>query len=125
METNVVNNKKDSLLGCPAFTEGCPYSSEETMVAWLAENRPETLEKCPAFSEGCPFKGAADLDEMKKIIGGMPESHKGAGPQHAQLVNMFKVMGGVTDSVRVVCLFFESPPSGAAMRNKQLEVNHH
>ena len=71
------------------------------MVAWLKQNRPETLEKCPAFNDGCPFKGASTEDEMKQIMEALPESHRGSGgPQHAALVDMFNVMGAVTDSVR-------------------------
>ena len=76
------------------------------MVAWLKQNRPETLEKCPAFNDGCPFKGASSEDEMKKIMEALPESHRGSGgPQHAALVDMFNVMGAVTDSVRCLIRF--------------------
>jgi len=85
---------------CPAFEGGCPYASEEEMVAWLKQHRPDVLDKCPAFSEGCPFRGAQSIDELRRILQDLPESHTQAGSQHNVLVDMFSTLHHASAKVK-------------------------
>lgn len=50
---------------CPAFREGCPFSSFSRLE----------VAGCPAFSAGCPFKGARTASELVTVLKEVPESH--------------------------------------------------
>jgi len=47
------------------------------------------LQQCPAFQEGCPFKSAETVDDMRKVFEKLPPSHTHHGsPQHDSLLHM-------------------------------------
>jgi len=62
---------------CPAFTDGCPYASNDNMVEWIKDKRDDATKVCPAFKDGCPFMEVGDMDALRKQLEALPPSHAG------------------------------------------------
>jgi heme oxygenase len=70
--------------GCPAFSEGCPFSKlltagedAVTIIPEVLASLPkEIADKCPAFKNGCPFKEEASVEELYNHMAEMPATHR-------------------------------------------------
>lgn len=99
---------------CPAFQAGCPYASDDHMLAWIKSKRLDAVKSCPAFKEGCPFHEVQDLASLCCELEKLPPSHAGAGrngeveaddastrPEaHAALLDMLQAVHKASQTVK-------------------------
>lgn len=64
--------------GCPAFTEGCPFSGiDMSSLPQIVDALPKGLaDKCVAFQDGCPFRGSDSVEALYNRLSEMPVSHR-------------------------------------------------
>jgi len=64
--------------GCPAFSEGCPFSKADAHILpiMIAELPASIMEKCPAFKDGCPFKENDSVETLYNKLSDMPSTHQ-------------------------------------------------
>lgn len=96
--------------GCPAFSDGCPFSKEtvekypDALKAVLAAIPQETVGKCPAFKDGCPFKEDDSVEALYNHLSEMPPSHRmGQGepsPAAAAVMSTFQMVHEASKSLK-------------------------
>ena len=109
----------------PSLRSNLPLCTVGQTKTWTEENKAAALGKCDAFKDGaCPFKGAESLDEIKKVMAAMPESHSVAGGEsHGALVHLFGALHASSANVKKTvgeCPIFSAsgcPFRGAACSN--------
>lgn len=96
--------------GCPAFTDGCPYAKNQSVVEWINSTRGAGSNgACPAFKDGCPFHDVQNLDSLRKELEKLPSSHAVAGDSpsnresqaaHAVLLGMLQAVHKASVSMK-------------------------